>query len=144
MVLNVHLIYTHAYARSWQMMILCVSHQKKSLPNIYGICVVGGKSHSSPLLVLTRLSYANVVSVPAKEHNIHIAYITTYPPSGAYAFNTAWTALHMLRECIHVLKKRPHDILRSTRLKCAVMTSRLMDTHASSWGDGSRIHITRW
>jgi hypothetical protein len=24
-----------------------------------------------------------VVSVPAEEHNIHITYITTYPPSGA-------------------------------------------------------------
>jgi hypothetical protein len=34
-------------------------------------------------------------------------YITTYPLSGACAFNAIQTALHTLRERIHVLKKRP-------------------------------------
>jgi hypothetical protein len=37
----------------------------------------------------------------------------TYPPSGAHAFNAAWTALHMLQEHIHVLQKWPQDIPRS-------------------------------
>jgi hypothetical protein len=57
-----------------------------------------------------------------------MAYITTYPPSGVHAFNAAWTALHMLRERIHVLRKRPQDIPRSPRLRCAVMASRTTDT----------------
>jgi hypothetical protein len=48
------------------------------------------------------LPYAIVVSIPMEEHNIRITYITTYPPSGAHAFNVAWTTLHMLRERIHV------------------------------------------
>jgi hypothetical protein len=44
-----------------------------------------------------------MVSVPAEIQNIHITYITTYPPNGAHVFNAAWTALHMLQEHIHVL-----------------------------------------
>jgi hypothetical protein len=40
-------------------------------------------------------------------------YITTYPPSGAHAFNAVWTALHTLQECIHALHKWPQDIPRS-------------------------------
>jgi hypothetical protein len=43
----------------------------------------------------------------------HMTYITTYPPSGVYVFNTAWTTLHMSQEHIHVLRKWPQDILRS-------------------------------
>jgi hypothetical protein len=42
-----------------------------------------------------------------------MTYITTYPTSGAHAFNAAWTALHMLQECIHVLRKGPQDIPKS-------------------------------
>jgi hypothetical protein len=59
------------------------------------------------------MTYANVVSVPVEKHNIHVTYITTYPPSDTHVFNTAWTALHMLQECIHVLQKWPQDILGS-------------------------------
>jgi hypothetical protein len=40
----------------------------------------------------------------------HMTYITTYPPSGAHAFNTARTALHTSQECIHVLRKWPQGI----------------------------------
>jgi hypothetical protein len=36
-----------------------------------------------------------------------MAYITTYPPSGARVFNATRTVLHTLREHIHVLRKRP-------------------------------------
>jgi hypothetical protein len=39
-----------------------------------------------------------------------MSYITTYPPSGAQAFNATWTALHMLQERIHALRKSPQDI----------------------------------
>jgi hypothetical protein len=42
-----------------------------------------------------------------------MSYITTYPPSGAHAFNVMWTALHTLQERIHVLRKSPQDIPRS-------------------------------
>jgi hypothetical protein len=41
-----------------------------------------------------------------------MTYITTYPPSGAHVFNAAWTALHMLQEHIHILRKWPQDIPR--------------------------------
>jgi hypothetical protein len=75
-----------------------------------------------------RLPYTIMVSVPAKEHNIHITYITTYPLSGAHMFNAPWTMLHMLRERIHVLRKRPKDIPRSTRPRCAIVTSHMTDT----------------
>jgi hypothetical protein len=76
-----------------------------------------------------RQSYAIVVSVPVKKHNIHIyTYITTYSPSGAHAFNVVWTALHMLREYNHVLRKRPPDIPRSSHPRCAVVTNHTTDT----------------
>jgi hypothetical protein len=59
-------------------------------------------------------------------------YITTYPPNDAHAFNAAWTTLHILRERIHVLRKRPQDIPRSTHPRCVVVTSRTMDTQPLS------------
>jgi hypothetical protein len=68
-----------------------------------------------------RQSYAIMVSVPVEEHNIHMTYITTYPPSGAHAFNAIRTTLHMLRECIHVLMKRLQDIPRSPCPRCVVV-----------------------
>jgi hypothetical protein len=61
------------------MSVLSIPHKKKLLPNIDGVRIVGGKMHLSPLSVLTRQSYAIVVSVPTEEHNIHMTYITTYP-----------------------------------------------------------------
>jgi hypothetical protein len=57
-----------------------------------------------------------------------MTYITTYVSSGARAFNAARTTLHTLREHIYVLRNRPQDIPRSTRPRCAVMTSRTTDT----------------
>jgi hypothetical protein len=73
------------------------------------------------------MTYANMVSVPTEEHNRYIAYIIIYSPSGACAFNTAWTALHTLRERINVLRKRPQDNPRFPRPRCAVVTSRMTD-----------------
>jgi hypothetical protein len=78
---------------------------------------------------LTRQSYAIVVSVPVEKHKTHIyTYIITYLPSGIRAFNVAWTALYTLWEHIHVLRKRPQDIPRSTHTRCAVVTSCTTDT----------------
>jgi hypothetical protein len=74
------------------------------------------------------MTYTNMVSIPTEEHNRYMTYITTYPPSGAYAFNVAWTALHTLQERIHVLRKWPQDNPRSPHPTCAVMTSCTMDT----------------
>jgi hypothetical protein len=66
-----------------------------------------------------------MVSVSVEKHKIHIyTYIITYPPSGTNAFNTELTSLHMIRERIHVLRKRPQDISRSTRPWCVIVTSR--------------------
>ena len=50
-------------------------------------------------------------------------YITTYPPSGARAFNAARTALHTLRERIHFPCKAHHGkFRRSPRPTCAAKT----------------------
>jgi hypothetical protein len=73
------------------------------------------------------MTYANVDSIPAKEHNRYMTYITTYPPSGAHVFDVARTVLHTLRERIHVLSKRQHDIPMSPCARCAVVTSRTID-----------------
>jgi hypothetical protein len=59
------------------------------------------------------MTSANVVIVPAEEHNIHMTYITTYPSSGVHVFNVARTVLHTLQERIHVLRKWPQHIPRS-------------------------------
>jgi hypothetical protein len=59
-----------------------------------------------------------------------MTYITTYPPSGVRAFNVAQTALHTLRERIHVLRKRPQDIPRSPRPRFAVVSSHMTDTQS--------------
>jgi hypothetical protein len=99
--------------------------------------------------------YVIVVSVHVEKHNIHITYITTYPPSGTHTFNTAWIALHMLQERIHVLRKGPQGIPRSPRPRCVVVVSRTADTQPLPHDrdcpqarlvlrDGSGIHITRW
>jgi hypothetical protein len=74
------------------------------------------------------MTYINVVSVLAEEHNRYMAYITTYPPSGTRTFNTIRTALQTLQERIHVLRKRPQDIPRSPCPMCAVVASRTIDT----------------
>jgi hypothetical protein len=55
-------------------------------------------------------------------------YITTYPPSGTRVFNAAQTMLHTLRDRIHILMKRPQNILRSPHPRCVVMISRTIDT----------------
>jgi hypothetical protein len=81
-----------------------------------------------PVVSSSGMTYANVVSVPAEEHNRYMTYITTYPPNGAHAFNVVWTTLQMLQESIHVLRKWPQDISRSPRLRCAVVTRHTMDT----------------
>jgi hypothetical protein len=123
MVFNVHLIYAHAYARSWQNTSLCVPHQMKSLTkyrwhtyNRWQIALIIASS-SSDLTYKMWLAYLQKI----------IIYITTYPPSCACAFNTARTAVHTLWERIHVLRKRPQDIPRSPRRRCVVMTSRSTD-----------------
>jgi hypothetical protein len=71
------------------------------------------------------------------------------------AFNATWTALHTLKERIHVLRKWPQDIptspnalgarswliARQTRSSYRMIGTVLKQT--SSWGDRSEIHITR-
>jgi hypothetical protein len=69
-----------------------------------------------------------VVSILAEKHNIHVSYITTYPPSDTRAFNATRTTLHMSQKRIHVLRKRSQDIPRSPRPRCVVVTSRTTDT----------------
>jgi hypothetical protein len=93
-------VWCHATCRPYTFLI-----KRKSSPNIGGVCIVGGKVTLIPIVSSNDMTYANVVSVPVEEHNRYVAYITTYPPSGAHVFNAAWTALHTLQERIHVLRK---------------------------------------
>jgi hypothetical protein len=99
----------------------------KVLPNIDGVRIISGKSHSS-VVSSSGMTYANMVSVPAVEHNRYMSYITTYPPSGSHMFNATWIALHMLQKRIHILRKRPQNIPRSRHPRCAVVASRTIDT----------------
>jgi hypothetical protein len=57
-----------------------------------------------------------------------MTYITTYPPSDVRVFNATRTTMYMVRERIHVLRKKPKDIHRSPRPRCAVVVSRTIDT----------------
>jgi hypothetical protein len=50
-----------------------------------------------PIVSSSGMTYRNMVSVPAEEHNRYMTYITTYPPSGAHAFNAEWTSLDTLQ-----------------------------------------------
>jgi hypothetical protein len=111
------------------MSVIFIPHQKKSFYHTYK-----WSTHSrwqftlNPVVSSNDTTYGNVVSVPIEKYNIHMIYITTYPPSGAHAFNAAWIALHTLRECIHVLRKWPQDIPRSPHPRCTVMATRTTDT----------------
>jgi hypothetical protein len=79
--------------------------KRKVLSNIDGIRIVGGKVALITVVSYSGITYANMVSVSADEHNRYMTYITTYLPSGAHMFNAAWTALHTLPEHIHALRK---------------------------------------
>jgi hypothetical protein len=71
-------------------------------------------------------------------------------------FDTVWTTLHTLQERIHFLQKWPQDIPKSlltldTRSWLVTQQTRnpyhkigTVLKQASSWGDGSGIHVTRW
>jgi hypothetical protein len=54
---------------------LYIPHQKKTSPNIDGVRIVGGKVALIPVVSSSGMTYANVVSVPAKKaqyaYNIH-------------------------------------------------------------------------
>jgi hypothetical protein len=134
----------------WSYMFLI---KRKALPNIYGIRIVGGISHSSSWLVLVeRLTQTWLVYL--QKSTIYMKYITTYPPSDAHAFNNMWTTLHTLQDHIHVSRKWPQDIPRSlltlgTRSWLVARWTRspycMIGTvlkQVSCWGDGFGIHIT--
>jgi hypothetical protein len=95
---------------------------------MYGICLVGDRVTLIPVVSSSGMTYANVVSVHAKEHNRYMTYITTYPPSGARTINSTQTVLHTLRERTHVFRKRPQDISRPPHPRCVIVASRTIDT----------------
>jgi hypothetical protein len=103
--------------------------KRKSSSNIDGVRIVRWQNALIHIVSSSGMTYAIVVSVPVEEHNIHMTYITTYPPNGTHAFNAAWTTQHTLRELIHILRKRSQDIPRFTHHSCMVVTSRTTDTH---------------
>jgi hypothetical protein len=136
------------------MPVLYVPHHKKIVPNIDGARIVGGKSHSSLWLVLAEW-LTQTWLVYMQKSTIYMTYITIYPPSGAHAFNAAWTALHTLQERIQVLRKWPQDVpssllalgtqswLVARRTRNPYRTIGTVLKQASPWGDGSGILITR-
>jgi hypothetical protein len=110
------------------MSVLYVPHQNKSFAK-YRWCMYNRWQITLKHVVSSNgMTYANMVNIPPEEYNRYMTYITTYPPSGACVFNVARTALHTLQEYIPVLRKRPQDNPRSPRPRCAVMTSRMIDT----------------
>jgi hypothetical protein len=84
---------------------LYVPHQKKKGDKYRWRMCSQWQNVLIPVVSSNGMTYANVVSVPAEEHNRYMTYITTYPPSGVHAFNATWTALHTLQERIHILRK---------------------------------------
>jgi hypothetical protein len=66
MVLKVYFFMQHEYVGSWQHDGPIRPHQKKILSNIVGLCVVGGKTHSSLWLILHKVTYEIIVSVPTE------------------------------------------------------------------------------
>jgi hypothetical protein len=133
---------------------LYVPHQKKRLPNIYSVHIVSGKSHSSLWLVLVEW-LTQMWLVYLQKSTIYMTCITTCPPCGTHAFNAAWTTLHTLQDSIHILQKWSQDIPRSPHAlglqlllvarwtRSPYHTIRTALKQASSWEDGSNIHITQ-
>jgi hypothetical protein len=86
------------------------------------------QSTLNPVVIFSDTTY-EMWLVYLQNSTIYIyTYIIIYPPSGACAFNAVRTTLHILRERIHVLRKRPQDILMSSRPRCAVVISHTTDT----------------
>jgi hypothetical protein len=119
----------HENAMLWQHVSPIRSSPKEMLLlHLGGVHIVGGNPHSSLWLVLTiRLTKCGQCTCRRAQYT-YMTYITTYPLSGAHAFNAARTMLYTLRERIHILQKWPQDIPRSTRPRCAVVTSHMTDT----------------
>jgi hypothetical protein len=109
------------------MSVLYVPHQKKCFVKYRWRTYNGWQITLIPIISSSGMTYAIVISIPSEEHNIHMTYITTYPSSGACAFNAARTTLHTLQEHIHILRKRLQDIPRSPRPSCTLVTSRTTD-----------------
>jgi hypothetical protein len=79
-----------------KMPVLCIPHQKKSFAKYRWHTYNWWQITLIPIVSSNGMTYANVASVPTKEHNRYMTYITTYPPSGAHAFNAAWTSLYTI------------------------------------------------
>jgi hypothetical protein len=96
MVFKVHPLYAHAYAISRQYTGPIHPHQMKKFTK-YRLGMHSRRQIALiPIVSSSGITYANVISVPAEEHNTHMTYITTYPPSSAYKVNAARTVLHTL------------------------------------------------
>jgi hypothetical protein len=119
----------HENAMLWQHVSPIRSSPKEMLlPHIGGVHIVGGNSHSSSWLVLTIWLTKRGQRTCRRAQYTYMTYIITYPLSDAYVFNAVRTTLYTLRERIHVLRKWPQDIPRSTCPRCTVVTSRMTDT----------------
>jgi hypothetical protein len=68
MILKLVFFLQYEYMMPWQYVGPIRPHQNKRLANIVGIRIVGGKTHSSPWLALSNMTYSNVVSVPVEKY----------------------------------------------------------------------------
>jgi hypothetical protein len=71
------------------MPVLNVHHQKKSFAKYRWHMYNRWQIVLTTIVSSSGMTYANVVSVPIEKIHVYMTSITTYPPSGARAFNAA-------------------------------------------------------
>jgi hypothetical protein len=127
MILKLVFFLQYEYMMPWQYVGPIRPHQNKRLANIVGIRIVGGKTHSSPWLALSNMTYSNVVSVPVEKYR----YVWYTSPLIPQVMSVCLT-LHE-QCCIHYeniftsCRWRPQDIPRSPCPRCVVVASHTID-----------------
>jgi hypothetical protein len=130
--------------------------KRKSLPNIDGIRIVDGKFVLNPMVISSDTTYETWLTYLQKS-TIYI-YTHTSPLIPQVAptcltlyvqrciryknIFTSWGRDHKTFLCPHVLGTQLWPVTRQTRSPYRMIGMVLKQ--ASSWGDGSGIHITRW
>jgi hypothetical protein len=99
------------------------------LPNIVDVHIVGGKSHSFPWLMLCEVTYEIVVSVPAENTTDIYTHTSPLIPQVVPTRLTLCGQRCIRYENVFTFHRGgPRDISRSPYTRCAVMTSRMIDT----------------
>jgi hypothetical protein len=87
------------------------------------------KSHSTPWLALSNMTYSDVVSVPVEKHRYIYNHISPLIPQVAHMCLTLHGQHYICYENVFTsCKRRPKDIPRSPRPRCTVMACHMTDT----------------